>query len=352
MMEKRSKNNNSSQTPVSKVRASLESSSDLGRRFQIFLIDHLIWVLVGFVFIGFSAFVEGYSSLLNIKFILYVAAPLGLLVFAQVLALISGNLDLSISQNAGLSAMLVGAGMVSLAPEAPGWLLLLMILAVSASLGAINGFFIGWMRINAFLVTLSTYLMFDWLTYYVRKGAVTKIPKSLTVPGGDQLFGIHIAVYILIATAVVLHVVLKYTKLGSAIRAMGSNSDAAQMLGISYKKINLAVFTLSGLLAGGAAILYIGYLRSIPSTIAEGDTLFLAFAGAIIGGVDLNGGRGTIMGALGGILLMGVIQAGTTMIDMDPSLRGFFNGLILLAAVMINRVKFSMRDKLVQPKEV
>ena len=316
------------------------------KKFMLLLIEHLIWVLIVFVFLLFSLFIRNFFTLRNLHYILYMASLLGLLVFAQSITLLSGNMDLSISQNAGLSAILVGVIMVDWMPWLPGWTGIIMILAIGGLLGAFNGFFVGKLKINPFLVTLSTYLMFNWLTYFIRKGAIVDVPPALIFLGGGKIGEIYIAIFVLIALCTFLYFVLDHTRFGSYIRAVGGNADSAEMLGIKTGKIKFWVFTIGGLLAGGAGLIYIGYLKTIPSTIAEGDILFLAFAGSIIGGVSMSGGRGSIFGALGGIILIALIQAGTTMTAMDPTLRGFLNGVILLIAILINKSREMLRDKL------
>jgi len=149
--------------------------------------------------------------------------------------------------------------------------------------------------------------------------------------------------------AIFLYFILDHTRFGSHIRAIGGNSDAANMLGINVGNTHFWIFTIAGALAGVAGLLYTGYLKCIPSTIAEGD-IFLAFAGAIIGGVSLRGGRGSAIGALGGVLLMGVINAGCTMTAMEPALRGVLNGFILLTAILINKTRANLRDRILMPK--
>jgi len=318
-------------------------------RIKLALVDHLIWLIVVAVFIFFSCSIDRFLSFKNILFILYVASPLGLIVFGEAVALLSGNMDLSLSENAGLTAMIVGVILVDWASWLPGWTGIILMVLVGAGLGAVNGFFVGKVKINPFLVTLSTFLMYNWMTYYIRRGAIIRVPQALLIPGGGRVGGIFTAIFILIGMAIFLYFILDHTRFGSHIRAIGGNSDAASMLGINVGNTNFWAFTIAGALAGVAGLLYVGYLKVIPSTIAEGD-IFLAFAGAIIGGVSLTGGRGSIIGALGGVLLMGVINAGCTMTAMDPALRGVLNGLILLVAILINKTRANLRDRILMPE--
>lgn len=313
------------------------------------LVEHLIWLIILGVFIVFSLTIPHFFTIRNILFILYAASPLGFLVFGEAIALLSGNMDLSLSENAGLTAMLVGVILVDWAPWLPGWVGIILMVLVGALLGAVNGFFVGKMKINPFLITLSTFIMFNWSTYYLRRGAIVKVPAALLVLGGGKTGGIFNSIFVFVGMVFILYILLEHTRFGSHIKAIGGNSEASGMLGISVENTNFWIFTISGALAGISALLYVGYLKCIPSTIADG-AIFLAFAGAIMGGVSLQGGRGSIVGALGGVILMGIIDAGCTMTAMEPALRGVLNGFILLIAILINRTRGSLRDMILMPK--
>lgn len=318
-------------------------------KIKLGLVEHLIWLIILGVFIVFSLTIPHFFTIRNLLFILYAASPLGFLVFGEAIALLSGNMDLSLSENAGLTAMLVGVILVDWAPWLPGWVGIILMVLVGALLGAVNGFFVGKMKINPFLITLSTFIMFNWSTYYLRRGVIVKVPAALLVLGGGKTGGIFNSIFVLVGMVFILYILLEHTRFGSHIKAIGGNSEASGMLGISVENTNFWIFTISGALAGISGLLYVGYLKCIPSTIADG-AIFLAFAGAIMGGVSLQGGRGSIIGALGGLILMGIIDAGCTMTAMEPALRGVLNGFILLIAILINRTRESLRDRILMPK--
>jgi ribose/xylose/arabinose/galactoside ABC-type transport system permease subunit len=318
-------------------------------KIKLGLVEHLIWLIILGVFMVFSLTIPHFFTIRNILFILYAASPLGFLVFGEAIALLSGNMDLSLSENAGLTAMLVGVILVDWAPWLPGWVGIILMVLVGALLGAVNGFFVGKMKINPFLITLSTFIMFNWSTYYLRRGVIVKVPAALLVLGGGKTGGIFNSIFVLVGMVFILYILLEHTRFGSHIKAIGGNSEASGMLGISVENTNFWIFTISGALAGISGLLYVGYLKCIPSTIADG-AIFLAFAGAIMGGVSLQGGRGSIIGALGGLILMGIIDAGCTMTAMEPALRGVLNGFILLIAILINRTRESLRDRILMPK--
>ena len=318
-------------------------------KIKLGLVEHLIWLIVLGVFIVFSLIIPNFFTIRNILFLLYAVSPLGFLVFGEAIALLSGNMDLSLSENAGLTAVLVGVILVDWAPWLPGWVGIILMVLVGALLGAVNGFFVGKMKINPFLITLSTFLMFNWSTYCLRRGAIIKFPAALLVLGGGKTGGVFNSIFVFVGMAFILYILLEHTRFGSHILAVGGNSEASGMLGISVENTKFWIFTISGALAGICGLLYVGYLKCIPSTIAEG-AIFLAFAGAIMGGVSLQGGRGSISGALGGVILMGIIDAGCTMTAIEPALRGVLNGFILLIAILINRTRESLRDRILMPK--
>ncbi len=322
----------------------------LGQRLELLVVQNLIWAIVALVFAVFSVGLPNFFTLQNVHFILYVASAVGLLVFAEALVLISGSMDLSIAHIAGLSSMFVGALTLQWTHFLPGWSGIVLILVVGALLGAVNGFLVGFLGINPFLVTLSTFLMYNWLTFLINRGAISTVPRALVFPGGGRVGGLFVAILVRLVVCAALGFVLDHTRFGGYVRAIGGNAEAARMLGISLPWMNFWVFTIAGGLAGLSGLLYIGYLASIPSTIAGGDDIFLAFAGAIIGGVSLRGGEGSMTGALGGVLLLGIIDTGTAMTLLNPALRGFLNGLILLVAILVNKYRIAIRDRILMSR--
>lgn len=322
-------------------------------RVQIFLLENLIWVIILVLFAVFSLTIPNFFTILNIHFMFYDASAIGMLVFAQAIVLISGNMDLSIARNAGLTAMFIGMLLkVWAVGVIPTWAGIILMPLFGGLLGAINGFLVGKIKIDPFLATLATFLIYDWMTYVINEGAIINLGKALNFPGGGTIFGLHFAIVVLVVVCAVLYFVVQHTRFGSYLRAVGGNPEAAGMLGISNTRMNFWIFTIAGVLAGTSGLLYTGYLRSIPSTIGAGDDIFLSFAGAIIGGVSLRGGEGSIIGALGGVLLLGIIDTGTTMTSVAPALRGVINGLILLLAILINKSRVDLRDRILLPRQV
>lgn len=320
------------------------------KNIQVGILDNLIWVIIVVLFIIFSATIPNFFTPVDVRFMFYDASAIGMLVFAEALVLISGNMDLSVARNAGLTAMFIGMLLHSWLPGLPGWLGIILMPLFGGLLGAFNGILVGRIKINPFLATLATFLIYNWLTFVINRGAIINLSPALVYPGGGNIFGLHFAIVVLFVVCGVLYFLLEHTRFGNYVRAIGGNSEAAGMLGISLPWMNFWVFTIAGVLAGTAGLLYTGYLESIPSTIASGDAIFLAFAGAIIGGVSLWGGEGSMIGAFVGVLLLGIIDTGTTMTSVDPAVRGVINGVILLLAILINKSRVDLRDRILMPK--
>ena len=155
-------------------------------------------------------------------------------------------MDLSLSENAGLTAMLVGVILVDWAPWLPGWVGIILMVLVGALLGAVNGFFVGKMKINPFLITLSTFIMFNWSTYYLSREVIVKVPAaSFLVLGGGKIGGIFNSIFVLVGMVFILYITLEHTRFGSHIKAIGGNSEASGMLGISVENTNFWIFTIS-----------------------------------------------------------------------------------------------------------
>jgi len=321
------------------------------KKIKLHLVNNLIWVIIVGLFLFFALLIpRGWLGLRNIEFILYVGSMIGFLVIGESLVLLSGNMDLSLAQNAGLSAMIVGYLSAAVFEGAPGWVWIMGVIIVGAILGSVNGFLIGKLRMNAFLATLGTFLAFNYATFLISRGTVVGLPKALILPGSLSFSGFHMAILIFFAVAVLVHFLLRYTRFGANVYSVGGDPEASRKMGINIGNTYFWVFTLAGALAGLSALIFIGYLGCVPSTMADG-MIFMAFAGAVMGGISLRGGRGGIIGAIGGVILFGIIEAGLTMINIDPALRGIFSGVVLIVAIMINRMRERIIDKLLMPPQ-
>ena len=262
----------------------------------------------------------------------YSNVPLGLLSLAEALVLLSGSFDLSIGQIAGLSAA-VGASAAEL-HVLPGWALILVPPLVGLLCGVVNAFLVCRVGLNAFLVTLGTFLAFDGLQLIINHDVVIDLPAQYTKLGETR----GLAIGFFVVCLLLVHWVIQRTKWGLRFRAAGSNPGAAFLMGISPSRYQAAAFISSGFFAGLAGLVFTGYSASYSPEVAD-DAVFMAFAGAVLAGISLTGGKGRIINLIPGVLLLSVISTGLTVLAVDPYLRRVLFGSLVLAAIALDSFK-------------
>jgi len=323
------------------------------------LLDKMIWFILGAVFLFFVSQSPHFLSPNNITNILSAAAVLGVLVVGQTFVLISGNFDLSTESTLGLAALF---GLWLIVPAAaPHWgaglnidpyLSIIMILAMGAGIGYLIGSLITFGRMNNFIVTLAMLLIVRGLMLAFTQGNATsglnfKPAETFYWLGHETAFtlpGIGRIPVAVIATAMIFavgHVILNHRRFGRELYAIGGNRDAAVASGIDADRRIRQVYMLSGLLAAFGGWMLAGRVASIQVNLGEG-YIFTVFAAAVIGGVSLQGGRGTMLGALGGVLLLSTIDRGLNLMRVSVFWIQVVQGIIIMIAMFIDaqRIRF------------
>lgn len=302
----------------------------------LLFLDNLVWPILVLTFIVFGFLLpESFFTSGNIRFLLLSSAALGMLALGESVCLLSGHFDLSIGSIAGFSAMVSGLFMSQWFPGAPAIVGIGFILLVGGSIGLLNGISVAYLGVNPFLKTLAFFIIFRGATIAASTYPVTDLPELyLWVGGGDLLPGFPTAIAILFASFTLIAFILKFQPFGLAIYAVGGNEQASRDSGVNTKKVILSVYIISGLFSGLAGLLFTGFLGAATPSLGQ-NQMFPAFAAAIIGGISIFGGRGNIVGALGGVLLLGTIEAGLVMLQVQPTLIRMTNGIILLAAILL-----------------
>lgn len=302
----------------------------------LLFLDNLVWPILVITFIAFGLLLpESFFSTGNIRFLLLSSAALGMLALGESICLLSGHFDLSVGSIAGFSAMLSGLFMSQWFPGAPAIVGIAFILLVGGSIGLMNGFSVAYLGVNPFLQTLAFFIIFRGATIAASTYPITNFPdRYLWVGGGDLVAGVPVAIVILFAAFALIGFVLKYQPFGLSIYAVGGNEQASRESGINTKRVVLVVYILSGIFSGLAGLLFTGFLGAATPSLGQ-NQMFPAFAAAIIGGISIFGGRGNIIGALGGVLLLGIIEAGLVMLQVQPTLIRMTNGIILLIAILL-----------------
>ena len=309
----------------------------------------LIVLIALIVFFGIARG-ERFFSAYTLTLIMQQVAVVGILAAAQTLVVLTAGIDLAIGVIMVFSFVIMGNMVLTDGSPGdfamPAVLALLAGFAVAGICGFVNGFLVARLRLPPFIVTLGTWniVMAICLIYSanetMREADVTAATSWLHIFGTSFRLGgavVTLGVVAMIVLYVVLWYMLNYTAFGRHIYAVGDDPEAAELSGIRTGKVLIATYTLAGLIAGLAAWVSIGRNGSIsPSTVIT-DFNLQAITAAVIGGISLFGGRGSILGTLFGALIVGVMSMGLNMLNADPQWKVLLTGLLIIAAVAVDQ---------------
>ena len=293
------------------------------------------------IYIGFFAILaafsillrdEGFASPANLLNILQQTAPVTVMAVGTVFVLTAGEIDLSIGSVVAVSALLAAMALRDWPwPVGAG-----VGLGAGAAVGAVNGALVAYGRPPSFLVTLGAMGVFA--------GVARRLTNLQSVPiendafnglfGSSAPFGVPSLVLWTAAAVAIGYFVFRETRFGAHVHAIGDSAEAARATGIKVLRLRFAVMLMSGLLASLAGLLYAGRLNGAQYTLGEAD-LLTVIAAVIVGGTRLSGGTGSILGALVGSLLMGMLNNGLILMGYQPSDQMIARGLIILIAVAL-----------------
>jgi simple sugar transport system permease protein len=279
-----------------------------------------------------------YDNLINV---LQTMSEIALLVLAQTIVLVVGRMDLSLESTFGLApgiaAYLTVTGGQGLGLLSGGWAIPLTLL-VGVLIGAVNAVLIVRFGLNGFIVTLGMLIVLRGLLTGISGGQTFfDLPESMMYLGSAVWFGVPASIWICLVLFAVGVVVLGFTSIGRSLYAIGGNADAAKAAGIRTDRVLVGALVVASLLAALGGLLLSGRLASVAAAQGNG-AIFTVFAAAVIGGVSLNGGRGTVFGAFTGILLLYLIQNVLTLAGVPAQWIGALNGAIILIALVLSRI--------------
>jgi simple sugar transport system permease protein len=279
----------------------------------------------------------------NIITILTSSAALALVVLAESLIVITGKFDLSLESTAGfapaIGAMLVlPAANFGFGVEVPTAVGLIAVLLVGAIVGFLNGFMVVGLRLNAFIVTLAMLIILRGMLVGATSGrTLFDLPDAFYALMIVTFAGLPLSVWLAALAFLVAGFVLRYHRLGRALYAIGGNPEAARAAGIRVERVTWGVYVLAGVLAAVGGLVITGYVGAISANQGNG-MIFTVFAAAVIGGISLDGGKGTMFGALTGVLLLGVVQNLLTLAQVPSFWIQAIYGAIILGSLMVARI--------------
>jgi rhamnose transport system permease protein len=275
----------------------------------------------------------------SVKDLLLNATILMILAAGQALVIITRNVDLSVGSILGLSGFLTGT-LFAVAPGIPIPVVFLAGIAAGALLGAVNGLLVSAARVPALVITLGTLYIFRGINNAWAGGKEYfsgDRPKAFGDLSVNTILGFPIITLIALVVIAVLAVYLGFFRSGRDSYAIGSDPDAALLFGIPVRRRIFLAFVVNGLLAGLAGVLYASRFSSVGATTGTGMELDVV-AAAVVGGVAIFGGSGTVVGAAIGALLLTTITSSLTAVRVDKFWQQAVVGVLILAAIIVDRV--------------
>jgi ribose/xylose/arabinose/galactoside ABC-type transport system permease subunit len=298
-----------------------------------FRIESLVVLLV--LCTAMAALSPFFLSVSNFLNILLATATIGVLAIGATFVICAAGIDLSLGSILGLSGV-VGA-ILSVKLGAPWPVALVGGLATGAAAGWVNGILVTRGGIPAFIVTLGMLGIARGLALVLTNGqAVYGLDPALVFLGQGRPWGVPMPALVFLLVALVTHWLLAYTRFGRYTLVIGDNEAAARAMGIRVERHKVALYTLSGLLAGTAGILFMARVNAGDPTAGLGYEL-TAITAAIIGGTNLFGGRGSILGTFIGALVMGVLQNGLNLLAVQSYYQQMAIGAVLIFAVWLDQ---------------
>ncbi len=281
---------------------------------------------------------KNFPTVNNISNVLWSISVVGILVSGSIFVMLLGGIDLSVGSLMGLSAVITVIMIRNSDYSNTGVILgVSLALLTGIAAGALHGFIVMTFHVPAFLVTFATQSIYLGISMVLTNNKILSClgPKMFTDIGLGRIGPFTFPIYFMLIIALISYFVLNRTVLGRHIYAVGGNPDAAKISGISVRKITMLSYITSGLTAAiGGIVLASMTQQGMASTGSGYDTEVIT--AAVIGGVSLAGGAGTIQGAIVGAMLVGLLNNGMNLMNVPSTNQGLVKGLVIICAVALD----------------
>lgn len=262
---------------------------------------------------------------------------IGLMMLPMVFIVVTGNIDLSVASNMGMSASFMGL-LHNLGVNI--WLAALAGLALGTLGGVLNGYLISKVKLPSLVVTLGTYAFFRGIAYgFLGDQAARNYPSQFTYLGqgrlGDSLIPVSVAIFV--GLAIIFGLVLHATKFGRQLYAIGNNEEAAKYSGVPIDRIKFSLYVLSGFIAAFAGLVLAARFGSTRPDNGTGLELAVITA-TVLGGVDINGGKGSMYGAVLSLILIGLLRFGMGLLNIQSQVQSTVIGLLLIISIFLPHI--------------
>lgn len=302
-------------------------------------------VVLAALVVFFATQNERFLSLRNISNILTEVSIYGVIAVGMTFVILTRGVDLAVGSLLGFAGILAAMAAKSLGGQDLGWLVALAVaLAIGGGVGLLQGKAVTWLGVPPFIVTLGGLTIWRGATLLANDGApVSGLDPGYRWWGSGDVLGVPAPVLVFAVVVLAGYVVLRHTRYGRHVYAVGGNPEAARLTGLNVKGILTSVYVIVGLTAGLAGFLLSARLGSAEAVAGTGYELRV-IASVVIGGASLFGGVGGIGGALVGVLLIGVLGNGLVIMNVSAYFQQIIIGAIIVAAVAFDTFAKSRRS--------
>lgn len=294
----------------------------------------LTFVLVALVWLIASLTLRGFGAYGHLRYLLELAAVIGIAAAGQTLVILMGGIDLSVGAVITVTAILLP--IISPAWDPTGLVGIALVLAIATGIGFLNGAGAAYLRVPPIIMTLAMATFLQGLLVIVAGGsAVTVSNPAVILLGQARPLGVPAGVLLWLAVSAVVLILIHRMPIGARFLAIGANPLAARLSGVSITRNTLILYALSGFFAGLAGILVLGMNRQ--GYVGIGDPYLLtSIAAVVLGGTSILGGRGTYAGTIPGAILLVTTTALITVVNASPGWRSIMFGTLILALLLIS----------------
>ena len=299
-------------------------------------------IVVGFVVISLYLGITtpAFLTSANLLSILLASSLIGIVAVGETFVIVTGGIDLSVGSVVAFTGVMAG---LALNAHMPVPLAVLVGIGIGALSGGFIAFAVTFLNMSPFIVSLAVLAMARGLAFIVTNGnTIFSFPDAFDNIGGGNLGPFPVAALITLLVFLVAGLILSRTVFGAEVYAVGGNKDAARLAGIPVNRTLAIVYVISGALAGLGGVVLAGRLDSAQPIAAVGLELN-AIAAVVIGGASLFGGKGSMLGTLLGVLIIGLINNGLTLKNVQPFWVQFIQGAVIFGAVLIDSLNQKRR---------
>jgi ribose transport system permease protein len=292
--------------------------------------------------IVFSLLTPFFMTLRNMLAISSNVAFIGLMAAAGTPLIIAGGLDLSVAAVAGLTGVLIA---IMHAAGIEVWLAVFIAVLLAVGIGAANGVLATGLKLNPLIVTLASMSIVSGFALILTGG----LTKPLGIAGfnwigAGRLFGVPVPALLMLATYIVLAVLLRSTRFGRYVYAVGGSEETSRLIGLPVKPVQITLYVISAV-SGAVAGTMLAAMLGAAAPNAASPHLLTVIAAIILGGTSLQGGRGSVWGTLVAVLILGSLNNGLTLLDVSSFWQDVTRGVVLLLAVGVDQVRQRVQNR-------